>query len=54
MTEKQYNKFYKKIYKIYKCNEKNPEIILDDINGTSIIADKKINPYLFLSCGSWK
>ena len=80
MTEKQYNKFYKKIYKIYKCNEKNPEIILDDelllsdedldilknnkyqkkpfyyhngpsfliilddINGTSIIADKKVNP----------
>ena len=22
MTEKQYNKFYKKIYKIYKCNLK--------------------------------
>ena len=30
MTEKQYNKFYKKIYKIYKCNEKNPEIILEN------------------------
>ena len=31
MTERQYNKFYKKIYKIYKCNEKNPEIIC--VNG---------------------
>ena len=30
MTEKQYNRFYKKIYKIYKCDEKNPEIILED------------------------
>ena len=80
MTEKQYNKLYKKIYKIYKYSKKNPDvieddelilteedleilknnkyqnppfyyhhgpsflIILDDINGTSIIADKKVNP----------